>query len=189
MSAEWVGECSRGLKYVPVSLRNLGVGPTQTVYYPNRTYFFTSFSSGTRYGIRDRKGGLCEKGVRLILEVRDSTVRVPLKPRFESGSHELQVPVQRVSYGGMPEKMFQQNLHHNQLSMRTRVSPDKDDLDSNSYVVSEEEDNFLFEWPWLESSISRQIVDDNTRIQKRRNDDDEISWDPLTREYFKYSGN
>ncbi|KAK6023738.1 hypothetical protein OSTOST_10466, partial [Ostertagia ostertagi] len=92
ISAEWVGECSRGLKYVPVSLRNLGFGPTQTVYYPNKTYFFTSFSSGTRYGIRDRKGGLCEKGVRLILEIRDSTVRVPLKPRTDAGLHELQVP-------------------------------------------------------------------------------------------------
>ncbi|KAK6017813.1 hypothetical protein OSTOST_16657 [Ostertagia ostertagi] len=75
-----------------------------------------------KYGIRDRKGGLCEKGVRLILEIRDSTVRVPLKPRTDAGLHELQVPVQRVSYGGMPEKMFQQSLHKNQASHENQSS-------------------------------------------------------------------
>ncbi|KAK6048100.1 hypothetical protein COOONC_14395 [Cooperia oncophora] len=67
LSAQWVGECSRGLKYVTVSLRSLGIGPTQAAFYPNKTYFFTSFSTGTTSGIGDKMGGLCEMGVRLIV--------------------------------------------------------------------------------------------------------------------------
>ncbi|KAK5967245.1 Ephrin RBD domain-containing protein [Trichostrongylus colubriformis] len=193
LSAEWVGLCSRGRKYVTVSLRNLGVGPTQAVFYPNKTYFFTSFSSGTKYGIDDKIGGLCEMGVRLILEVRDSSVRVPLKPRFSSGFHEhgLQVPVQRVSYGGMPEKS-RQRLREEQTFMEVRRTPNKDVFSTKSYLTQEENDsNFLFGWPWFDSSLSRQILDDadNSRVQKKRSEDAELRWEPDNiPEYYRYSG-
>ncbi|KAK6040379.1 Ephrin [Cooperia oncophora] len=161
LSAQWVGECSRGLKYVTVSLRSLGIGPTQAAFYPNKTYFFTSFSSGTTSGIGDKMGGLCDMGVRLILEVRDSTVRVPLKPR--SGSQVAQVPVQRVSYGGMPEKTRQQRFHEGPPFMEMRTFSNNGNLASNLYNAPEEENesSFLFGWPWLD----RQIADDNSRIQ------------------------
>ncbi|ETN76019.1 hypothetical protein NECAME_03585 [Necator americanus] len=161
LSAEWIGECSAGTKYITVTLRSINVVPTQPVYYANVTYFFTSFSSGTHAGIHEKGGALCLMGVRMIvsleielrtsLEVRGSSKRVPLLPRsFTSEFEQLQVPVQRVSYGGRPEQK-----QHN-LDFTTESSTKRDYV---SYSV----DKTLFSNP------------------------NEIEWDTLSPEYFNYS--
>ncbi|VDM75476.1 unnamed protein product [Strongylus vulgaris] len=41
LSAEWIGECSAGTKYVTVTLRSISAIPTQSAYNANTTYFFT----------------------------------------------------------------------------------------------------------------------------------------------------
>ncbi|WKY03526.1 hypothetical protein Q1695_004913 [Nippostrongylus brasiliensis] len=79
-SAEWIGQCSEGVRYITVFLHSTGDTPGQPTFLPNTTHFFTSFSSGSRRGLRSRRGDLCVMGVRLILEVRDSNARVPMLP-------------------------------------------------------------------------------------------------------------
>lgn len=183
-SAEWIGECGRGVRYITLSLRSLGIVSSQTVFVANQTYFFTSFSSGTRHGIRDRRGGLCEMGVRLILEVRDSNARVPLLPRsFQSTLEEIQVPVQRVSYGGRPAKSREDEaLDRNGVSESVEADlltyfDREDDIDSN----------FLLGWPWFDSSMPRQVAHAKPRMKKRGGGRIENNWEPTVPEFFNYS--
>ncbi|KAK6749104.1 hypothetical protein RB195_001607 [Necator americanus] len=182
LSAEWVGECSAGTKYITVTLRSINVVPTQPVYYANVTYFFTSFSSGTHAGIHEKGGALCLMGVRMILEVRGSSKRVPLLPRsFTSEFEQLQVPVQRVSYGGRPEQK-QHNLDF------TTESSTKRDYVSYSVDKASDESSFWSGWPWSRrSSSSYQTPQTWNYVTTLFSNPNEIEWDTLSPEYFNYS--
>ncbi|VDP02341.1 unnamed protein product [Heligmosomoides polygyrus] len=142
-----------------MSLRSLGIVSSQTVFVANQTYFFTSFSSGTRHGIRDRRGGLCEMGVRLI------------------------VPVQRVSYGGRPAKSREDEaLDRNGVSESVEA-------DLLTYFDREDdiESNFLLGWPWFDSSMPRQVAHAKPRMKKRGGGRIENNWEPTVPEFFNYS--
>ncbi|KAK6048823.1 hypothetical protein COOONC_13672 [Cooperia oncophora] len=86
----------------------------------------------------------------------------------------------------MPEKTRQQRFHEGPPFIEMRTFSSNGNLASNLYNAPEEENesSFLFGWPWLD----RQIADDNSRIQKRRSGENELSWNPLTPDYFVYSG-
>ncbi|EYB82529.1 hypothetical protein Y032_0357g3369 [Ancylostoma ceylanicum] len=181
LSAEWVGECSAGAKYFTITLRSISVVPTQPIYYPNTTYFFTSFSSGTRSGIHEKSGALCLMGVRMILEVRRSSKSVPLLPRSSTSDFEqLQVPVQRVSYGGRPET--------------TRPSPDfttkaakYDDFVHYSLERDSDEESFWSGWPWNRAPSFYRAPQPQANEPTSFVNPSELDWDPFSPEYFDYS--
>ncbi|KJH47485.1 hypothetical protein DICVIV_06423 [Dictyocaulus viviparus] len=121
VSAEWIGECTPQTNYVTVTLRPFSFISTTPIYNQNTTYFFTSFSSEIKdgYGMGDEQRNLCSVGVRLILEVRDLTVRVPLLPR-SSALNVKEVPVQRVSYGGPFIHMYKQGSLTSNVKVSSR---------------------------------------------------------------------
>ncbi|KAJ1358511.1 hypothetical protein KIN20_016954 [Parelaphostrongylus tenuis] len=159
LSAQWIGECSPGTNYVTVSLRPSSVIPTQSIYNQNTTYFFTSFSPSTRFGL-GRKSILCLSGVRLILEIRAMNVRVPLLRRpATSDLQEEQVPVQRVSYGVSPEQIYRQSV-----------------LESNSLLSPS---NILSTFPLDQPFFLHENI--------RFDDNDELRWNLLPLEYMNDS--
>ncbi|RCN52334.1 hypothetical protein ANCCAN_01376 [Ancylostoma caninum] len=181
LSAEWIGECSAGAKYFTVTLRSINVVPTQPIYHPNTTYFFTSFSSGTRSGIHDKGGALCLMGVRMILEIRRSSKSVPLLPRSSSSDFEqLQVPVQRVSYGGRPEP----KRHSADFTTET---PKYDDFVHYSVEKDSEENSFWFGWPWNRAPSSYRVSQPESYEPTSFVNPSELDWDPFSPEYFDYS--
>ncbi|VDK52486.1 unnamed protein product [Cylicostephanus goldi] len=151
----------------------------QSVYNANATYFFTSFSSGTHMGVYEKSGALCLMGVRMILEVRRSSKRVPLLTRsFTSEFDEVQVPVQRVTYGGRP------STRRPRIETSTTSARKRNIIVHNPHETSDESD-FWSGWPWgRQNSYQMKPAED---LSPAFADIQNLEWNPWSSEYFNYS--
>uniref|UniRef100_A0A1I7XCY0 Ephrin RBD domain-containing protein n=1 Tax=Heterorhabditis bacteriophora TaxID=37862 RepID=A0A1I7XCY0_HETBA len=85
-----------------IVLRPFSPIPGGPVYHPNKTYYFTSFSSGNEYGIDQHADGLCAQGMRLVVEIKSTSDSLFLGPLSTTSTTEIpQVPIERVPYSGL----------------------------------------------------------------------------------------